>query len=470
MCDRDDENIMWGKCVKNNISEKEINKIDFLFVYEHPERELESIMLIGENLTKRGFKVEYYYRDSDILFPREYFGNVKVIAVPFLYSETDLYEVVYRIAGEVDSIVDLRWEQIYKKSVESDDNAFWYPKGEAKAAKHICWGMQTKENLIRVGVKEEDAVVLGCSTMDYLRPELSSYFLNKEELWGKYGLDVNSETVMFISSFSNVNVSKETINHMYQVMGKDKYDAFRENSIKSQKTILSWLLKLADKGYKIIYRPHPNEKISEEIKNINNDNFVVIGEYAVKQWLRNVDYVFTWISTTYAECNLAGIPCGILNPYKYDAEDEMSIFEDAKKIDSYDKMLDFIELVKINGMVETDEVIKRYFERDEIPAYIKTADYMEKLIKEQIFYPWNREIKDKFMARKEAEQRWIDKMLENHEKYATATNKGGALKALAGIYKKDYVFIEEKMEARRRQQDNAMEKEKEIIRKKIAHI
>ena len=375
--------------------------LDFLFVYEHAQRELESIVLLGAKLKQLGYSVEYIQIPvSEAELPAKYFNNVRCVFAPCLYSDHELYICVYRIAGKAHYVVNLQWEQLLTKERDEDMASFWFPKEHAKSAFHICWGEHTKYNLIRAGVPEQNALVTGAVQLDVLSREFDSYYMTKNDLFEKFKINMTDKTILFISSFSAVNLDEYTYNHMCEVLGKDTYDEFVEISTKSQEKIVEWLLKLCSAGYTVIYRPHPNEALSKLVEDAKaNDNFLVIGEYSAKQWVRCVDYVYTWISTTYVECTKLNIPCGVLRPYELAPNKDMCIFGGVEFIDSYEALLQTLK----SPAHDNRERISRYVLVDEKPAYQKVIESVLELINQKKRFAWPEELTKPMDIKKKAE-------------------------------------------------------------------
>ena len=93
--------------------------IDFLIMYEIGTREFEGISLLGNELKKRGYTIDYLSFDKVMhneyinqhRHLKKYKNNVKVVLMPSVYHNTELSNIVYYVCGKVKKIVNLRWEQ-----------------------------------------------------------------------------------------------------------------------------------------------------------------------------------------------------------------------------------------------------------------------------------------------------------------------------------------------------------------------
>ena len=95
--------------------------IDFLIVYEVPVREFESISLVGGELKKRGYSVEYLGFEEvqicDYAFNKriinKFFDKVNTVLMPSLYHNKELMNIVYYVCGKCVHVVNIRWEQYF---------------------------------------------------------------------------------------------------------------------------------------------------------------------------------------------------------------------------------------------------------------------------------------------------------------------------------------------------------------------
>ena len=116
-----------------------MNKIDFLIFYEHKNREFESIVLLKHELVKRGYTVEFWsFYENNNKKRKALFNNVNIAVMPSLYHDEEILSFVYRVAGKVKNIINLRWEQIFSNQIENNLDYYVYPRENAKFAYHCC--------------------------------------------------------------------------------------------------------------------------------------------------------------------------------------------------------------------------------------------------------------------------------------------------------------------------------------------
>ena len=123
--------------------------IDFLIFYVVKNRELESIVLLGEELKNKGYRVDYFsfFELDNGKKIKAVRNKVKVAIMPSLYHNNEIMNIVYSVAGRVDKIINLRWEQVYRNRVESNFDSYMYPKELAKDAYHCCCDAAINTNI-----------------------------------------------------------------------------------------------------------------------------------------------------------------------------------------------------------------------------------------------------------------------------------------------------------------------------------
>ena len=361
---------------------------DFLINYEHKARELDSICLIKTELERRGYSVDLSCTYDEERTKHKQRRKAKVVLTSALYNNSSLHYFVYSLAGFCRKVVNLQWEQSLTIQDESDPNFYQNPKEYARDALHLCWGVEVRNRLSRSGVSSKKAIVVGPSQMDILRPEFNDLFLDKDDIARMFNLNRKFEWVLFISSFTFVNMTDEEYNRERQCMG-DRLDDFRHLSIVSKQEIVKWLelalIRYPDKTY--IYRPHPSENGDDSLITMATKypNFYIIKDLSVKQWIRSSDKILTWYSTSVAEVFFSGKSCSILRPIPIPNEWEVSIYRNATLIS--DPEVFICDLADNNGPFPLDEVLVReyYQVKNDSPSYCRICDVLEDVINTKEF-------------------------------------------------------------------------------------
>ena len=321
-----------------------MKNVDFLFVYEVKNRELENITLLAAELERRGFSVAFLnsWQCLDGKFP-DY--DAEVVVVSACYT-TATYKFFTRHASRFRKVINLQWEQVLRNGyAEADGATSWDFSGEALVTRHICWGENTKQRLMaKYNVADEFLKVCGYISLDFYRDEFKPFIKSKDELFSEFGLDPYKTTSLFISSFAIATMPKE---NMGTAPG-DFNEVFVKNTVDSQKAVLEWFDNACREypDHQFIYRAHPSEsdnpvllKLAKEIP-----NFFYISKYPVKHWIVNCDKIYNWTSTSAAEVYAAGKQAFIVEPVPVDHRVTYPFFEGGETVKTYDEFKASVEL------------------------------------------------------------------------------------------------------------------------------
>ncbi len=367
--------------------------IDFLILYEIPNRELESDILLIRELEKRGYsaQLQLFPFDSIRKLRKKYRDNINVLIIHSAYDEEVLFNLAYEVFGNVKKIVNLQWEQIRNKQWEDDYSSYLYPKGCAMNVKHVCWGTRISECFRNYGIDEKNIFLTGPMHMDTLRKEYDYLYIPREEIVTKYGLQPDKKIVLIISSFSMVDVEEHTLKDLIYNLGEEFVRYVIKVSSESRKVLLEWLDRACEDrdDCVFIYRPHPEEIKSAEINGLvsKHDNFKVISDLGVKQWIKVSDRIFIWNSTSAGEAYAAGKKFDIVRPADI-GEFNNILFEGSKEyIDTYDR---FVCGIDSDEGYDTSSVAK-YYDITETSAHVRLADKLEEYINDKNdFFGWTK--------------------------------------------------------------------------------
>lgn len=374
--------------------------IDFLIVYEVPVREFESISLVGGELKKRGYSVEYLGFEEvqicDYAFNKriinKFFNKVNTVLMPSLYHNKELMNIVYYVCGKCVHVVNIRWEQYFSNHNMEDFTSYLYPHERAMEAFHMCWGKVSRESLLAAGLKDEKLLQAGPVHLDLLRKQFKGYYLTREELFPQYSINTQDKVVLFISSFVGAtrterqrNFDAADFDRKYE---KNSKDTFSQDSYFE---ILHWIeLFLKDNpGVTFIYRPHPNENITGFLQEVaeRNEKFKIICDYSVKQWIIDADSVLTWVSTSIVEACFADVQCSIVRPIPYEPDKDMCIYKNVHAIDGYS---DFSQCLNGNFMhsLKKEELLD-YYDFQETPSYKRLCNLIETVVLPSDPFAWD---------------------------------------------------------------------------------
>lgn len=152
----------------------------------------------------------------------------------------------------------------------------------------------------------------------------------------------------------------------------------------SRAKILVWLeeslIRYPEKIF--IYRPHPSENQADNVLALANkyNNFRIIADFGVKQWIKCCDKITTWYSTSVAEIYFANKSCCILRPIEIPYEFDVSVYDGANFIRDLESFFKFLENDAYTFPVNP-EVIKKYYDvNNSQPTYIRLCDLLEDIL------------------------------------------------------------------------------------------
>lgn len=356
--------------------------MDFLICYEHVVREVENDTLIKHELEKRGYSCKIvHYNDVDYLLHAGK-EKAKVVVTPWLRHDGDLCDYL-PFAKKPYKLVNLQWEQVYSK--RGLEIGLTSTSGEALNAYHMCWGENSRNRLIEYGVPEDHVVVVGAIQMDYGRPLFKNYYLPKERIAEEYGLDANKKWNLLVSSFAYATRHYDDSNNSAMNVAMANTVAMHKQS---QQLTLEWienLLRVSDCEF--IYRPHPSEKMNEILNSMAQKypNFHIISERSVKQWAKVCDKVNLWISTSNAELLSMGVDFSLIRPVEIPLDREVESMYNETFITDCDSFVRFnTTYIKPDPDTITEKLkrINHFYSYDpDYPAYKRTADYLEQILK-----------------------------------------------------------------------------------------
>jgi len=247
--------------------------------------------------------------------------------------------------------------------------------------------------------------------------------------------------VLFISSFTYINMSAEEFETELKCVGPSLAD-FVRISVTSQTAILEWLVEACRRFPEkiFIYRPHPSETADPRLEALSreHENFRVIKEYSVRQWIVCSDRIFTWYSTSGAEVFFAGKSCAVLRPVPIPTPLDVSIFRNARMVERLDQFMDSLADRDTHYTLDAD-LIAQYFAVDpERATFLKVCDLLEDVLRTDKYdmppisrahaaYHYAQRIRHRaFFVAKEVISRnralgflrrigWVEKKVENHE-------------------------------------------------------
>lgn len=359
-----------------------MKKYDFMILYEVKNREFETVCLLKYELERRGYSVCVVESWQAMREPYDPV-SADVMLTFALYNDNQLHYSL-SFAKDVKHIINLQWEQIYTNS-DLEQASLYQICGKALQAYHVSWGKMNADRLIHsCGVPTDRIIPAGHPALDWTKPLFRGYYQSRQELLEQYGIPCEKKVILFVSSFSYVNLPEVILGtELYNSQANDPR-AFQRISVLSQRVILDWFREAAQAHpeFEFIYRPHPAEADNAEIVRMTQEihNFRVISDYSVKQWISIADKVYTWYSTAVAEMFYFQKKFEILRPLEIPSSMEVTIYNDADFVTEKSVFLQSLVSEDIHFPISEETFSRYYFYDPEKYSYQILCDKCEELL------------------------------------------------------------------------------------------
>ena len=353
--------------------------VDFLFIYETRNREIDSICLLGAYLEEKGYRVGYI-NTWDSMYHRHPEYRTGTALLSACYGDGE-YAFFTGHALKFEKVVNLQWEQVIMNGVAfSKGKTDWDYSGEALRTRHVSWGENNRDYLHdKFGIDYAMTRVCGYLPLDFYREELRGATAERDALFSRFGLDPKRKTLLFISSFAEAGkpVSEAA------VVDDDEQES-RENILlqeTSQQILLDWFRQLIrdEEGIQVVYRPHPAEANNPAVLRCAREvpDFHVIQQESIRNLIMNCDILCNWQSTSMIELYTAGKKALILRPKEIPFKRAMPIFEEGHftAVKTYGELLAGVREEHPAFPVEEDRLLRFYSVTDR-PAYERVGQYL----------------------------------------------------------------------------------------------
>ena len=356
--------------------------MDILVYTEVDNRELDAACLIKCEMERRGYKVaiERYNRicESGNMF----IYKPKVLILPWLYNSEFLYNFINSNNNGRLIVVNMQSEQILSENFIK--NNYHMPKDICKQYLHLAWGKTTRERFLTNDIDEKNIWTIGNLNMDFNSPKFIKVYDTKEKLSNKYGLDSKKKWCLFISSFTHPSMSEEERSNYIKRFPFLK--EFVDISVRSQQILSEWFEKFVVKHKEVefIYRPHPVELNNMLLLDLAKkyDNFHVISQLSVRQWIHVCEKNMTWFSTSIADVYFQKKECIVLRPIKIPKEADCELFYDCDTVQEYESFENYILDNIVSEFPIKKERLSRYYGENHCGEnYLKFCDALEDVIK-----------------------------------------------------------------------------------------
>ena len=190
-----------------------------------------------------------------------------------------------------------------------------------------------------------------------------------------------------MSSFAYTTASKEELDYMKSFTDSETVQEMYMIHTESKKITLNWFERVLkdNSDIVIIYRPHPAERIDDELKRLEQTycDFKVISKYSVKQWILVCDKIYTMFSSSIAEAYFAKKLCMILRPVHIPSEIDSVLYRDAEMIMTYEEFVKSLNVYSFLHFPVPKENFEKYYE--DTLSYKKVCDLLEDIYRSDIY-------------------------------------------------------------------------------------
>lgn len=176
---------------------------------------------------------------------------------------------------------------------------------------HLAWSDFFYQQLVDVGVEEENIIKTGNARLDALRQSTKT----REELSREFSLDLQKKWILFAENRSYVRektiltISDHIASGIPEQIIHDRI-TFLSSSLDAFERQINALRPSFFNDHELIYRTHPgqslNVKLPPEVKPIS--------DYPISAWLHNIDALLTFGSTSAFEADAVGVPVFVHMP------------------------------------------------------------------------------------------------------------------------------------------------------------
>lgn len=371
---------------------------DVVIYYEQIVREYQQCMAIKHELRRRGIKVKAYSIFTTGCIAKIFqkpkvvvFGNASMVAI----GESDFRHIddsLDTLRGSAPFLVNLQIEQ-----QQPDDLAALgvsLDKEFENRIHNICWGERRKQQLLKLGIPESKLSVAGAVSLDFLKEEFRGMYRPKNELGRIYHIDSSKRWHLFVSSFTLADASAGQLMVNLKEL-RALQNSFIYQQVLTRKTssaisrgiVLDWLDQyLQTHDDIVIYRPHPGEKVTGEMKALQQiypDRFFWIGEESIQQWITACDVCNSWISTAIIESYMAKKTVNMCIPGPVPKDFFPPILVGCKTITTYEEFLHGQEEKPFDSdtFPISQEKIDYFYRIDDTFAYMHVCDVIEELLR-----------------------------------------------------------------------------------------
>ena len=293
-----------------------------MYFFEHPERELETAVLVAARLKEQFGRRVVITHSSTEAYRSLHSFRPRLVVVPYLYSATSFPASIFReMYGAGVSFTNLCYEQILGGFFETPKR----PRDHfvKEEVFHCAWNDDFGQWLEGHGVKHSQIAVTGSPQHAIYADKYGFFKTGKPELARQCGLDPERGWVVIPMNYAGAFFAQEAIDaRIIAGFPADKMGPYLEFCRKSLSVTLDWILEAADRfpDKLFVIRPRPAEdevgyrRLLLQKRSAMPENLHVVKRLAVRHWILASEAVFSSYSTTLLDAAFAGKPVYSLAP------------------------------------------------------------------------------------------------------------------------------------------------------------
>ena len=378
------------------------NKIDFIFLIEHPKRELDYVERVAFSLKSKGYSVKIisiHFHFIDV-----YFHSNSVILMPYCLNQSDFpFSAIPKNYNY--TFININWEQILgaiqKTTKIINENA--------RNVIQLYWNDDFKNFLKSKSNITERNLVRSVNPASYV---LSNPKINIEFL--EYLKKLNISKYCFLPvNYNWAMMSDERIKSRMKLgYSKSDADTYINYSKNHQLKFFNFIEELLKNNKTVVFRPHPGITINEYNKKIfntnkfiyNHSNFFVDDSFTAFDWINHADYIISNWSTLIYDAHFSGKKAAFFWP-----EDIPSLIDSfaneappkiktVKELYSISKAIESKTNEEFNSFIENLIMIKKNNFNQNLFSSIRILDYLK--ILRTIYYSLAFKFGLKFLIKK----------------------------------------------------------------------
>lgn len=359
-----------------------MEKIDFVFIIEHPKRELLFVKEVAKRLKAKGHVVRIYslhYHLHKLLTLKD-----SVVLMPYCLSPQN-FPFSLLPKGRGLKFINMNWEQMLSPISKSSKHI----KGRAKKVFQLCWHEGFRSFLKDDNQVTDDAIISSVNPTAFIISKTGSEavqpFLDRHKIGDFIFMPLNYNWAMM----NEWRIEKR----LKLGYSREDADLYVNYSKKHQQKMFAFMAQLIADGHTLVVRPHPSITVESYIDRINElglqDKLLSSGrlhitdDYSAADWVNAASITISNWSSLVNDAYLAGKTAAYFWPEQIPTLIDGDYTKKPSKIVSPEE-LDQIETrdpekltSEFNNLLEGLETIHGINEPVQFKKYIIIKDYIK---------------------------------------------------------------------------------------------